>query len=201
MRRNGQSQWNSVAGNRGCSGRLRWFRGSVGFASPLTNSNPNWGGVWTLFGCLFFFFSISKRGDDAGSNKQCSVSRLLPSPATLEPNRSIWDVGNKNLTDNVAPLSTMDGFPGLPAETRSPTLPSMLGDHVIWTRRHADSADSLRGRSLFFSFGAAALAEHPPQMQCRVPWHECETNTSPRPATRTILVGLASIPGRAENGP
>lgn len=116
MRRtDGQSQWNSVAGNRGCSGRLGWFRGSMGFASPPHELQPELGRCLDPFWMPLFFFALSKRGDDAGSNNGCWVSRLLPSPASLEPNRSIWDVGNKNLTDDVAPLSTMDGFPGLPA--------------------------------------------------------------------------------------
>lgn len=113
MRRtDGQSQWNSMAGNRGCSGRLRWFRGSMGFASPPHELQPELGRCLDPFWMpLFFFFALSKRGDDAGSNNGCWVSRLLPSPASLEPNRSIWDVGNKNLMDNVAPLSTMEWLP------------------------------------------------------------------------------------------
>lgn len=206
MRRtDGQSQWNSVAGNRGCSGRLRWFRGSMGFASPPHELQPELGRCLDPF-WMPFFFALSKRGDDAGSNNGCWVSRLLPSPASLEPNRSIWDVGNKNLTDNVAPLSTMEWLPRiacLPRRghrrcCRQCSATTSFGQDAMRTLRTLCG-----GGAFFFSFGAAALAEHPPppQMQCRVPWHECETNTSPRPATRTILVRLVLIPGRAENGP
>lgn len=83
-----------------------WFRG---FCQPPHELQPELGRCLDPFWMPLFSPPPPSVGMTRGQTML--GFRLLPSPASLEPNRSIWDVGNKNLTDNVAPLSTMEWPP------------------------------------------------------------------------------------------
>ena len=142
-----------MVGNRGASGRLSvvpWFRGS--FQPP--HELPSASG-WCLdpFGISFFFFPLSNRGMTRGPSERYWVSRLPP--ASLEPNRSLWDVGNENVADIVPPSSTI-------------ASPSACRAHRSCCRCSAttsfgqDAMRTLRGEEAFFFRGGCLGRTSPP---------------------------------------
>lgn len=138
-----------------------WFRG---FCQPPHELQPELGRCLDPFWMPLFFPPPSvgmTRGQTMLGFPPPPVSRLLPSPASLEPNRSNWGVGNRNLTDIVPPLSTMESWPpGLPAEVtescRRCSATTSFGQDAMRTLR------ALCGGGAFFFFRCGCLGRTSP---------------------------------------
>lgn len=116
MRRtDGQSQWNSVAGNRGCSGRLRWFRGSMGFASPPHELQPELGRCLDPFWMPLFFLPSPSVGMTRGQTMDAGfpASSRLPPPWNRTGQFGMWEIRISRTMS--LHCQQWNGFPGLPA--------------------------------------------------------------------------------------